>query len=412
MPATGKTGGIYCQRCRAANALDQEFCARCGTRLMLVVEPSALRFEEDSVVAADYDEHLLERISALENRLARLGEKLERGVELLSRSARSAYFDHLLLETLIGALAEARVVSERTIKRRWRERFDTEVAETAEAERRTSISAEVIARYGGPERTLFARLAGDGFALVGEGREAEGVRSLEKAAALAPDNAPLNSFVGEYYFRKGKAALARDYLARALAAAPGDPRVCLLLGLLYGEQGEAARSRELLREALRAGLGTFAARYALGRLSAAEADWEAALSEFKLALAARDCPEAHYTLGLVYYQTGRFRTALRHVSKALDRDEGYADALYLLGLIRLRLGEKKKAAEVFAVVRRAAGVKARRGKAPGKGLRPDDMPPPPLLGAPRAGRKRLLSGGDKRIAAVISADALDALGSK
>jgi len=51
----------YCQKCLAVNALGQDFCSRCGTRLMIVVESTSARFEaaEQSVST---DEHLLERI--------------------------------------------------------------------------------------------------------------------------------------------------------------------------------------------------------------------------------------------------------------------------------------------------------------------------------------------------------------
>ena len=70
----------YCQKCLAANPLGQEFCARCGTRLMIIVEPLGARFDAADV-AASSEEHLLERISALENRLERLTEKVERALD-------------------------------------------------------------------------------------------------------------------------------------------------------------------------------------------------------------------------------------------------------------------------------------------------------------------------------------------
>jgi hypothetical protein len=69
----------YCQKCLAANPLGQEFCARCGTRLMIIVEPLGARY--DVADAASSEEHLLERISALENRLERLTEKVERALD-------------------------------------------------------------------------------------------------------------------------------------------------------------------------------------------------------------------------------------------------------------------------------------------------------------------------------------------
>jgi hypothetical protein len=70
----------YCQKCLAANSLGQEFCGRCGTRLMLIVEPLAARYDAADAGAPN-EEHLLERISALENRLERLSEKVDRALD-------------------------------------------------------------------------------------------------------------------------------------------------------------------------------------------------------------------------------------------------------------------------------------------------------------------------------------------
>ena len=72
----------YCQKCLAGNSLGQDFCSRCGTRLMIIVEPSASRFEANEASISS-DEHLLERISATENRITRLAERLERSLDLL-----------------------------------------------------------------------------------------------------------------------------------------------------------------------------------------------------------------------------------------------------------------------------------------------------------------------------------------
>ena len=49
----------YCQKCRAANPLGQEFCLRCGTRLMIVVQPPSVRV--DVSATTPHEEHLLER---------------------------------------------------------------------------------------------------------------------------------------------------------------------------------------------------------------------------------------------------------------------------------------------------------------------------------------------------------------
>ncbi len=66
----------YCVKCLARNIVGDELCVRCGTRLMLMVEPAAARYE-DNGLAGSHVEHLLERVSALESRLARLTDRLQ-----------------------------------------------------------------------------------------------------------------------------------------------------------------------------------------------------------------------------------------------------------------------------------------------------------------------------------------------
>ncbi|HEV2883893.1 MAG TPA: hypothetical protein VGW36_03490 [Pyrinomonadaceae bacterium] len=80
----------YCQKCLAANPLGQDLCARCGTRLMIIVEPPATRFET-AETALSSEEHLLERISTLENRLAKLTEKVERGLQVPAPAKKRAF---------------------------------------------------------------------------------------------------------------------------------------------------------------------------------------------------------------------------------------------------------------------------------------------------------------------------------
>src|SRR5947199_9972 len=264
---------IFCQRCMAANELGQELCARCGTRLMLVVEPSASRFEGGDV-SGGIEEHILERISVIENSLSRLVDKLGQLADLMLRQSRTAYLDHALLDTLVDVLNEAGVIRRRAVEAAWRERY-----------------------------------------------------RREKPAGTDPDR----------------------------------EEVC-------------ERARALLSEAVRRGGHSFAAHTALGRLAAAEADWKTALSEFKQALAARPCPEAHYLLGLVYYETGRDRTALKHLRKAIEFDGSYAAVVYLMGLVYERLGESRNARDYLEAAR-AMGVKPRRGTPRGEAA------PPTLLAA-------------------------------
>ncbi|MDT4896852.1 MAG: hypothetical protein QOH25_1929 [Acidobacteriota bacterium] len=396
----------YCQKCLAGNPLGQELCLRCGTRLMLIVEPPAARYE-DSGLAATHEEHLLERISALENRLMRLTEKLEQTLDLLLRQARSSYHDHALIDTLITVLSESGALDAVKLGRLWRERCRRDTAEQEAAARRERLRTKIISAYRGIERAAFEQYLSEGFKLLNEKESARGIRALERAAALHPRNAPLHALIGEHFFESGKDTLARDYLERALAADQTNERIRLLLGLACGDAGEVERARELLKESIRRAGDSFAAHYGLGRLLVAEQKWAEAVKEFKGALAARPSPEAHYALGCAYYQLRRDRMAARHLRKAVELDEEYGAASYVLGLVLWRAGENEQARAALAAVCESETDEPRYRSAARRVLRTDELPAnPKIFGISGDAGKHLITGGDRRLAQIVRQDAL------
>jgi hypothetical protein len=112
----------FCQKCRAANPMGREFCLRCGTRLMIVVQPPSVRV--DQAETTPHEEHLLERLTMLENTLARLAERLEQGLKLLLRQSETAYTNHALVKSLIEILNECGVVDNGRLESMWRAECD------------------------------------------------------------------------------------------------------------------------------------------------------------------------------------------------------------------------------------------------------------------------------------------------
>jgi tetratricopeptide (TPR) repeat protein len=399
----------YCQKCLAANPLGQEFCARCGTRLMIVVEPAAARYEGLEAGSSN-EEHLLERISALENRLGRLTEKLERGLDLLLRQAQNAHFDRALVKALVNLLTDDGMIEGERLERLWIDRCQKDAEEQLESERREEVRLKILANYHGNESNNFEQYINEGFLYIEDDDQDRGIRSLQRAAELAGDNAPLFYFVGEYFFKTGKTRQAQNYLARAYELSPRDRRISLLLGLTCADEGEVERAKELLNSATRLGGSTFAAHYGLGRLFVAEAKWRLALQEFKLALASKVSPEAHYALGCLYYQLSRDGLATRHLRKALELDEGYGEAFYVLGLICERAGQKKLAEDYFE--KAGAGVLVRKSSAAkSKRQHSSTSTAAPLFKLSAANARRLITGGDRRLAEALRQDALNACSS-
>jgi tetratricopeptide (TPR) repeat protein len=370
---------------------------------MIVVEPSSLRYESSEGGGAS-DEHLLERVSVLENRLGRLADRMERALDLLLRQAQNSYLDRALLKSLIALLAEDGVVENEALERAWQQRCEQDAATQEQSSRRDQLRAKIAASYSGADRRSFEQLVNEGFSLL-ETQNPAGIESLRRAVEKDPQNGPLLSFVGEQFFRTSKMKLARQYLTKAVAFAPEDNHLLLLLGLACADEGETERAKELLATTMQRGGPSFAAHFGLGRLFVAEQQWQKALREFKRALASKPSPEAHYALGCLYYQLGRDGLATRHLLKAVDLDPNYAESFHLLGLVYERTGNSKSASDAFEKVTAIRSSSARSG---GKAGSRSDRVRASFFLAGNGKRKHLVTGGDPRLARALREDALKA----
>ncbi len=405
----------YCQKCLAANPLGQELCARCGTRLMLVVEPPATRFEANGATQQSPEEYLLERVSALENMLLRITERMERTLDLMLQQAQNSHYEHALVKTLVEILSEAGAINANEVDARWMERCRQQSAELNQGTRYKKLHAEILAAFQGIEKQVFVKMIDEGIHHFTKNETARGLRELERAAALAIDNAPLNLFLGEHFFGEGKHLLARDYLQRAFdAGAKTDSRVPLLLGIACGDEGDTKRARGLIGSWIKQHSGSYAAHYALGKLYAAEDRWREALTQFKKALAAQPSPEARYVLGCVYYALERDSLAERHLRKAISLDENYAAAHFALGVVLLRAKGLVVARKAFTNACAAADTDApvyqklvgELSKTKKRGFLRDIVLQ--IFAAPKtkSAREGFITGGNIRLAKLVREDAL------
>ena len=395
----------YCQKCLAANPLGQDFCFRCGTRLMIVVEPAAMRYDNAEAGGAT-EEHLLERISVLENRQSKLTERLERALDLLLRQAQNSYLDRGLLKSLIGLLDDDGIIANDKLERVWQARCEQDAAAQEQSHRRDEGRAKITSGYRGIDRQSFERLVNEAFTLIETKNVEGGVQALRRAIEKDPHNGALLSFIGEHFFCTGKMKSARDFLLRASEVLPKDNHVLLLLGLACGDEGETEKAKELLETTTRRGGSSFAAHYGLGRLFVAEQKWQKAVREFKRALASKPSPEANYALGCLYYELRRDGLATRYLLKAVEMDDRYGEAFHLLGLVYRRAGNLESARNAFE----KAGVDTERLPRAGrkKDLAKDSLAEPTLFQTGTSKRKKFLTGGDVRLAKVLREDALKA----
>jgi len=91
----------------------------------------------------------------------------------------------------------------------------------------------------------------------------------------------------------------------------------------------------------------------------------------------------------LYYELNRDALAVRHLRKAVEMDESYSEAFYLLAQTYERTGQKELAREAL----KRAGHRAASA---------------PLFHTTKTGYRRLITGADKRLAQMLRDDALRA----
>jgi tetratricopeptide (TPR) repeat protein len=370
---------------------------------MIVVEPKSSRFEVGEA-GLSTDEHLLERISATENRVSRLTERLERSLDLLLRQAQNAYFDRSLVKALIGLLADDGVVETSRLEQLWSSRCQKDAVEQEESVHRDELRLSILASANVTDRRSFEELVNEGFLLIEDKQITPGINKLQRAAEISNGNPALNLFIGEHFFRSGKTKLARNYLAKAHHALPDDLRIKLLLGLTCADDGEVELAKDLLSNATERGGSSFAGHYGLGWLFVAENNWRRALGEFKRALSVRPSPEAHYVLGCLYYQMNRDALAVRHLRSATEMDENYAEAFYLLSRVYRRMGRKEVADQIL----KKAESNTTSSPVSGKTTTARIPKVAPLFQVSTSRSRRLITGVDRRLAEALREDALQA----
>ena len=189
---------IRCQRCRAANPLGEELCGKCGTRLMLVVEPSSLRFEEDAASESPHPAVLLERLTLVESGLMKFAEKLERGFDLMLKQAENVHREHLLVEALVALLIRSGVITREDLKELMSAAFRQDEASRRESERRKLVRERALAEpQEGGSRDAFIVWLYKGFELLAAGDESGALKALERATLNTGVNYALEAFLGK-----------------------------------------------------------------------------------------------------------------------------------------------------------------------------------------------------------------------
>src|SRR5215472_5513997 len=217
---------IHCQNCTTRNALDRDFCWKCGSKLL--VPSGAASF--DSAIPF-MDEHILERISSLEYTINTLSKRVDSIMETVERVAASNFIDHTMIETLTDSL-ESAGINLKNLEAEWRRRLDSRILETEAMDRLGDRVQRILDAYRGPDRKQFALWMEKSYDLLVADRGPESIHFLKAAFEHEPGNSELGLLLGEVYFQTAEYTNAKECVAQVLASKPEFFEATFLMGLI------------------------------------------------------------------------------------------------------------------------------------------------------------------------------------
>src|SRR5438876_12175793 len=153
---------MLCQTCSAYNDDDREFCYRCQNKLMVL--SGVTSFEEDEI--EDYeeeedlslDEHLLERVSGLEEIVKRTTETLRSAVEAVQKHERAIFVNQTGLLSTKELLEKKNVISSDELVELWESKMGEQMLALEKKQRFIERKDRILSLVRGEKRDRFLQL--------------------------------------------------------------------------------------------------------------------------------------------------------------------------------------------------------------------------------------------------------------
>ena len=332
---------IHCQNCTVRNAMSRQFCWKCGTKLLVTSGAS-----RSDTPMSFMDEHVLERISAMEYALSTMSKRVDSLAETIERVAANNFIDDTMIETLTESL-ESTGINLSNIESDWRKRIDSRLIQNDEIDRLGERMEQIISAYHGQHRKQFTMWMERAYELLASDRRAESLSSLESAFAQDITNYELGMLLAEVFFQAQELASAGRCLRQVLDRKPDHFEATLLMGLLEKGHGNLKEAQKLLERAVRLRDDSHSAHASLGSLFMDRNNPHRAISHLSRALELKPSATTHFMLGALYYQDGHQRRAIKHLREATQLDPEFGEAFYQLGLACQELNWSRKAQECF-----------------------------------------------------------------
>ncbi|HYS53375.1 MAG TPA: tetratricopeptide repeat protein [Thermoanaerobaculia bacterium] len=342
---------MLCQTCSAYNDDDREFCFRCQNKLLVLSGVSA--FEEDEI--EDYeeqedlslDEHLLERVSGLEEIVKRTAETLRSIVETVHKHERAIFVNQTGLLSTKEILEKKNVISTDELVELWESKMGEQMLALEKKQRFMERKDRIVSLFRGDKRDRFRQLLADAESAIDAFDPDRGIKALEEAFRLDRDNYELSFFLGEVFFNDGNLDRAKNYLERTLEVQPDHFDAAVFYGVLLHERQDLKGAERWLRRAIQISQDSFLPYFSLGAIYARKGKLLRAQKFLEKAVQIEPIPQAYFLLGTIFYDKGQLERAIKSFQSAIKLDPEYEEAIYHLGLTYLDRNWNRKALDCF-----------------------------------------------------------------
>jgi tetratricopeptide (TPR) repeat protein len=338
---------MYCQVCGLKNPDEEEFCSRCHSKLLVLSGVGVVEESGEAPEEIPFDEHLLERISTLEDVVKRTGDAVKSLFESLGNLEKNLFVAHTGILALQETLERRGAVRSQEVLDLWETKMDDRMQAVEKKDRSLERRDRIVASFSGEDREEFLqRLRAAEFAILALDAD-RGVRLLEELSKLDKGNVELAFYLAETCFSAGDLARAAGYFKKILAVEPNHFESLVYSGIAASEKGETEAAEALLKRALERKADAFLPHFALGALYANTSRWDEAEPELRRALEVASVPAAHVLLGTVLREKGDVARAISEFEEARRLQPDSEEAAFQLGLCYLEKNRGRRALECF-----------------------------------------------------------------
>jgi tetratricopeptide (TPR) repeat protein len=338
---------MYCQVCGLKNPDEEEFCSRCHSKLLVLSGVGIVEESGEAPEEIPFDEHLLERISTLEDVVKRTGDAVKSLFESLGNIEKNLFVAHTGILALQETLERRGAIRSQEVLDLWETKMDERMQAVEKKDRFLERRDRIVARFSGEDRDEFLqRLRAAEFAILALDAD-RGVHLLEDLSRLDKGNVELSFYLAETCFSAGDLERAAGYFKKILAVEPNHFESLVYSGIAASEKGETETAEVLLKRALEKKADAFLPHFALGALYANASRWDDAEQELRRALETAPVPAAHVLLGTVLREKGDVSRAIREFEEARRLQPDSEEAAFQLGLCYLEKNRARRALECF-----------------------------------------------------------------